>query len=102
MVVAHAFRSSTWEAEAGRSLSEASLVYRVSSRSAKATQRNPDSKNQNKKTKQNKKDLFISCTLLLSSDTPEEGIGSPLKMVVSHHVVAENCTQDPWKSSQCS
>ena len=36
--------------------------------------------------------LFISyvCTLSLSSDTPEEGIGSPLQMVVSHHVVAGN------------
>jgi hypothetical protein len=27
-------------------------------------------------------------TLSLSSDTPEEGFGSPLKMVVSHHEVA--------------
>jgi hypothetical protein len=41
----------------GRQISEfeASLVYRVSSRTAKATQRNPDSnkktKNRNKKTK---------------------------------------------------
>ena len=29
-------------------------------------------------------------TLLLSSDTPEEGVGSPLQMVVSYHVVAGN------------
>jgi hypothetical protein len=29
-------------------------------------------------------------TLSLSSDTPEEGIGSPLQMAVSHHVVAGN------------
>jgi hypothetical protein len=38
------------------------------------------------------KDLFINFiyvgALSLSSDTPEEGIGSPLQMVVSHHVVA--------------
>jgi hypothetical protein len=48
----------------GRLISEfeASLVYRVSSRTAKATQRNPVSKtqkqnnNKNKQTKQNKKD----------------------------------------------
>jgi len=35
----------------GRRISEfeASLVYRVSSRTTKATQRNPDSKNQKKK-----------------------------------------------------
>jgi hypothetical protein len=35
------FNPSTWEREAGRSLcSKASLVYKVSSRSARATQRN--------------------------------------------------------------
>ena len=33
---------------------EASLVYRVSSRTARDTQRNPVSKNQNKETKKNK------------------------------------------------
>jgi hypothetical protein len=47
-VVAHAFNPSTQEAEAGGfSEFEASLVYKVSSRTAKATQRNPVSK-QNK------------------------------------------------------
>jgi hypothetical protein len=41
----HAFNPNTWEAEAGGSLEfEASLVYRVSSRTARATQRNPVSK----------------------------------------------------------
>jgi hypothetical protein len=45
VVVAHAFNPSTWEAEAGGfSEFEASLVYRVSSRTARATQRNPVSK----------------------------------------------------------
>jgi hypothetical protein len=44
-VVAHAFNPSTWEAEAGRFLEfEASLVYKVSSRTAGAIQRNPVSK----------------------------------------------------------
>jgi hypothetical protein len=45
-----------------------------------------------------KKDLFVCLfvcfmyvsTLSLSSDTPEEGIGSRLQMVVSHHVVVGN------------
>jgi hypothetical protein len=39
----------------GRQISEfeASLVYRVSSRTARATQRNPVSKNKNKNKKQN-------------------------------------------------
>jgi hypothetical protein len=51
-VVAHAFNPSIQEAEA-RWISkfEASLVYKVSSRTARAIQRNPVSKN---KTKQNK------------------------------------------------
>jgi hypothetical protein len=41
-VVVHAFNPSTREAEAGRSLEfKASLIYRVSSRTARATQRNP-------------------------------------------------------------
>jgi hypothetical protein len=61
-VVAHAFNPSTQEAEEGEFLSS-SLIYRVSSRTARATQRNPVSKknktnqtnNNNNKTKQNKK-----------------------------------------------
>jgi hypothetical protein len=44
-VVAHNFNPSTWEAEAGEFFEfEASLVYRVSSRTSRATQRNPGSK----------------------------------------------------------
>jgi hypothetical protein len=45
-VVVHAFNPSIWEAEAGGflSLTEDSLVYRVSSRTARAKQRNPVSK----------------------------------------------------------
>jgi hypothetical protein len=42
--------------------------------------------------------MYVS-TLLLFLDTPEEGIASPLQMVVSHQVVAGNWTQDLWKSS---
>jgi hypothetical protein len=51
-VTAHTFNPSAQEAEAGRSGRafefEASLVYRVSSRTARATQRNPVSKKQTK------------------------------------------------------
>ena len=44
--MAYAFNPSTWEAEAGGFLrSRPSLVYRVSSRTARATQRNSVSKN---------------------------------------------------------
>jgi hypothetical protein len=59
-VVAHAFNPSIWEAEAGGfriSEFEASLVYKVSSRTARAIQRNPVSK-QNK-TKQTNKQTSI-------------------------------------------
>jgi hypothetical protein len=57
--MAHAFNPSTWEAEAGGFLSfEASLFYRVSSRTARATQRNPDSKNKPKKKKKKKRWLL--------------------------------------------
>jgi hypothetical protein len=50
-MVAHAFNPSTWEAR-GRRISEfeASLVYRVSSRTTRATQRNHVSKQTNKQT----------------------------------------------------
>jgi hypothetical protein len=56
-VVTHAFNPSTREAEAGRQISEfeASLVFKVSSRTARATQRNPVWKNQPNKQKQQKK-----------------------------------------------
>jgi hypothetical protein len=51
-VMAHAFNPNTREAEAGGLISEfeASLVYRVSSRTARAIQRNLVSKNQAKQT----------------------------------------------------
>jgi hypothetical protein len=50
--VAHAFNPSTWEAEAGGFLSsKASLIYKVSPRTARATQRNPVSEKKKKKKK---------------------------------------------------
>jgi hypothetical protein len=47
VVVAHAFNPSTWDSEF-----KASLVYRVNSRTAKATQRNPVSKTNKQTNKQ--------------------------------------------------
>jgi hypothetical protein len=59
VVVAHAFNPSTREAEAGGFLSKrASLVYRVSSRTARATQRNPVSENQKEK-KERKRERWV-------------------------------------------
>ena len=49
-MVAHAFDPSAWVAEAGGFLSsKAALVYRVSSRTARAIQRNPVSEEKKKK-----------------------------------------------------
>jgi hypothetical protein len=54
--MAHAFNPGTWEAEAGRRISEfeASLVYRVSSRTARAIQRTLSRKTKKKKKKKEK------------------------------------------------
>jgi hypothetical protein len=50
-VVVHTFNPSTWEAEAGGFLSLSPGWSTESSRTARATQRNPVSKNQKKKKK---------------------------------------------------
>lgn len=56
-IVAHTFKPSNWEAEAGRSLEfEASLVHRTSSRKAGITQRNPISKTKNRQTDRQKQE----------------------------------------------
>jgi hypothetical protein len=57
-MVAHTFNLSAGEGR-GRRISEfeASLVYRVSSRTARATQRNPVSKNLKKQNKTTKKNI---------------------------------------------
>jgi hypothetical protein len=67
-VVAHTFNPSTWKAE-GRRISEFedSLVYKVSSRTARAIQRNPVSSpptpQKKRKRKKKKKDMFFpTCT----------------------------------------
>jgi hypothetical protein len=39
---------------------------------------------------------------LLLSQTHQRGHETPLQMVVSHHVVAGNWTQDLWKSGRCA
>jgi hypothetical protein len=53
----------------GRQISEfgASLVYRVSSRTARATQINPDSKNQNNKNKTKQKRFFKNFHLIYNT-----------------------------------
>lgn len=54
-MVARAFTSSTWEAEASESLEyEANLLYRVSFRTARATQKNHVLKNEQTKNNNNK------------------------------------------------
>jgi hypothetical protein len=54
-MVAHTFNPSTWETEAGGFLSfEASLVYKVSSRTARATEKPSLEKPKNKQNKSHK------------------------------------------------
>jgi hypothetical protein len=84
-VVTHAFEPSTQEAEAGWiSEFEASLVYKVSSRTARAIQRNPVSKNQinkNKKTKQKQKPAAkVLVAHALNPSTQEVEAGGPLSL----------------------
>jgi hypothetical protein len=61
-MVAHVFRSQH-SGSRGRRISEleASLVYRVSSRTARVIQRNPVSKNKNKQTNKQKQQKSINC-----------------------------------------
>jgi hypothetical protein len=65
-MVVHAFNPSTREAGRGRRISEfeASLVYKVSSRTARAIQRNPVSENKkpNKTKTKNKKGCSCNST----------------------------------------
>jgi hypothetical protein len=65
-VVTYAFNSSTWEAEAGGFLSSRPAWSRVSSRTARAIQRNPVSKSKTKPTNQqtNKNPSVIKKLLL--------------------------------------
>jgi hypothetical protein len=91
--VAHSGGRSGWVCEF-----EASLVYRVSSKTARATQRNLVTKKQKK---ENKKNIFFSlcvCAHATCSQVPKEARRgcctswdwSYLQMVVSHRVAAEN------------
>jgi hypothetical protein len=74
-VVALVFNPSTLEAEAGRSEFEASLVYRVTSRTARATQRNPVLKT-NKPTKQ----LCKATVLIFKYFKSQDGAGNAAQL----------------------
>ena len=65
-MVVHAFNPSTGEAETGRSLElEARLIYRVSSRTARTTQRNPISKKKKNNQKQpNKQPIKLAMNIM--------------------------------------
>ena len=86
MVVVHTFNPSLLEAQAGRSMVKANLVYRVSSRTAKAAQRNPVlKKQQQKQTKTKAVPLLLgamalsSCHATYTSLSPEvQGMCDPI------------------------
>jgi hypothetical protein len=67
-VVAHTFDPSTWEAEAGFLSSRP--VYRASSRTDRATQRNPVSGGKKKKKKEKKEKETGLLNRMSSSDSP--------------------------------
>jgi hypothetical protein len=78
-VVAHTFNPSTREGGRGRQISEfqASLVYKVSSRTARGIQRNPVSKKPNQtKPKQNKNKQLFPDVLFSTSHTAGHTINS--------------------------
>ena len=54
--MAHAFNSSPLEAEAVRSLFQTSLIYRASSKTVRATQRNPVSNKQTRREEKRRED----------------------------------------------
>jgi hypothetical protein len=68
-MVAHAFNPSTREAEAGGFEFGASLVYRVNSRTARATQRNPVSEKQQQQQQQQQQNHSIMASSLVSLAT---------------------------------
>jgi hypothetical protein len=62
--VAHTFSPSTWERDGQISEFEASLVYKVSSRTAGTIQRSPVSKKNKRKKKKNRFIYFIYVSTL--------------------------------------
>jgi hypothetical protein len=91
-MVVHAFNPSTQEAEAegqrgrgrgrGRRISEfeASLVYKVSSRTARAIQRNPVFKNKNKQTIKNNKTGFCLLPIYVRQNRQTHTIDIPFQL----------------------
>ena len=82
MLVAHKFNPCTWEADGGRSLSsKASLVYKMSFRIARASQKNTVSKQTNKQQQQQKNrtkdEARSSVTCLDSASSSRERVPGP-------------------------
>jgi hypothetical protein len=72
MVVAHAFNPSIWEAEAGLiSEFEASLVYKMNFRTARAIQRNPVLKKTKKK---EEKKVTTSNVIIKTGERPGQKV----------------------------
>ena len=96
---------------------KASLVYKSSSRTDWATQRNPVlNKTKQNKTKQNKMSFWFICIgvfdcvylgticvycILRGQESPSHALELVLYTVLNYHVGVENQTLDPWKNSQC-
>ena len=90
-VVAHAFNHSNWELEAGGFLS-LRPAYRVSTRTARAIQRNPVFKNQKPKKKKKKEKKKKDCTRnrgTTSKQSGYNGLGVCLPCKMGNHWARE-------------
>jgi hypothetical protein len=78
--VAHGFNPSTWDVEAGRFLSSRpAWSTKVSSRTSRATQRNPVSKKKKKKKERKKTAGSMKC----GQRRPEDNLRRPLGKLVT-------------------
>jgi hypothetical protein len=93
-MMAHALNASTHEAEAGRSLIEASLVYQVSSKTVWATERNLVSKKRKKK-KKKRKESTIKKKKELTYPNKSVILMAPKAIKSSHSV--SNCWTRGWR-----
>jgi hypothetical protein len=102
-VVVHAFNPSSREAGRGRQISEfeASLVYKVISRTSRAIQRNPVSK-QNKQTKNNKIILqIVSHSVVLEAKTSTHRILRRFCLIVTiERKMCSRLWKEGWRNRQ--
>jgi hypothetical protein len=101
-MVAHAFNPSTREAEAGRWISEfeGSLVYKVSSRTARATQRNPVSKKKQQQQQKTPKQTDKKICNVYKRQTRQQTRQQAVQMKISS-ISMHRSNNSPKKITNC-